>query len=37
VTVCFCLVRAIPVIWEGRRYLASEKPARKPLAVAAIR
>lgn len=37
VTVVFCLVRAIPVIWEGRRYLAAEKPTRKPLAAAAIR
>ncbi len=37
VTVVFCIARAIPVIWEGRRYLASEKPARKPLAAAAIR
>jgi CDP-diacylglycerol---glycerol-3-phosphate 3-phosphatidyltransferase len=37
VTVVFCLVRAIPVIWEGRRCLVSEKPARKPLAAAAIR
>lgn len=37
VTVAFCLVRAIPVIWEGRRYLAPEKPARKPLAATAIR
>ena len=37
VTIVFCLMRAIPVIWEGRRYLASERPARKPLAAAAIR
>jgi len=37
VTIVFCIVRAIPVIWEGRRYLASEKPAGKPLAAAAIR
>ena len=37
VTIVFCLVRAIPVIWEGRRHLASERPARKPLAAAAIR
>jgi len=34
VTIVFCLVRAIPVIWEGRRYLAAEKPPRKPLAAA---
>ncbi|MGA8873433.1 MAG: CDP-alcohol phosphatidyltransferase family protein [Candidatus Acidiferrales bacterium] len=37
VTIVFCLVRAIPVIWEGRRYLASDKPARKSFATAAIR
>jgi CDP-diacylglycerol--glycerol-3-phosphate 3-phosphatidyltransferase len=37
VTIIFCIVRAIPVIWEGRRYLVSEKPAPKPLAAAAIR
>jgi len=37
VTVAFCLVRAIPVICEGRRYLAAEEPPRKPLAAAAIR
>lgn len=37
VTIVFCIVRAIPVIWEGRRYLAAEKPPRKPLAAAAIR
>ncbi len=37
VTIVFCLMRAIPVIWEGRRYLSSEKPAGKPLAAAAIR
>jgi CDP-diacylglycerol---glycerol-3-phosphate 3-phosphatidyltransferase len=33
VTVIFCLVRAIPVIWEGRRYLAAAKKA--PVAAAA--
>lgn len=34
-TVIFCIVRAIPVIWEGRRYLpASEKrPARVAIQV----
>ena len=37
VTIVFCMVRAIPVIWAGRRYLASEKPARKPLTAAAVR
>lgn len=37
-TVIFCVVRAIPVIWEGRRYLASAEekiPAR--VAVGAVR
>jgi CDP-diacylglycerol---glycerol-3-phosphate 3-phosphatidyltransferase len=37
VTLIFCLVRAVPVIWEGRRYLAAEKPARKRLAAAVTR
>jgi CDP-diacylglycerol--glycerol-3-phosphate 3-phosphatidyltransferase len=37
VTVVFCLVRAIPVVWEGRCYLAAEKPVRKPLAAAITR
>jgi CDP-diacylglycerol---glycerol-3-phosphate 3-phosphatidyltransferase len=37
VTIVFCLVRAIPVLWEGRRYLALEKPQQKPLAAAATR
>jgi CDP-diacylglycerol--glycerol-3-phosphate 3-phosphatidyltransferase len=37
VTVLFCLVRAFPVIWEGRRYLVAENPPRKPLAVPVIR
>jgi len=37
VTIAFCLIRAIPVIWEGRRYLISETRVRKPLAAAAIR
>jgi len=36
-TVAFCVLRAIPVIWEGRRYLAAEKAAPKPLAAAATR
>lgn len=26
VTVAFCLLRALPVIWEGRRYLAASEP-----------
>jgi CDP-diacylglycerol---glycerol-3-phosphate 3-phosphatidyltransferase len=33
VTAIFCLVRALPVIWEGRRYFAAAKKA--PVAVAA--
>jgi CDP-diacylglycerol--glycerol-3-phosphate 3-phosphatidyltransferase len=35
-TVAFCVVRAIPVFWEGRRYLATldSKPARALPAVA---
>jgi CDP-diacylglycerol---glycerol-3-phosphate 3-phosphatidyltransferase len=37
VTILFCLMRAIPVVWEGRRYLTSEKPAHKPFAPATIR
>jgi CDP-diacylglycerol---glycerol-3-phosphate 3-phosphatidyltransferase len=36
-TVVFCLARAAPVIWEGRRYLASRKAPRKPLAAAVTR
>jgi CDP-diacylglycerol--glycerol-3-phosphate 3-phosphatidyltransferase len=31
-TLAFCLLRAVPVIWEGRRYLAAEK---RPAAMAA--
>jgi CDP-diacylglycerol---glycerol-3-phosphate 3-phosphatidyltransferase len=37
VTIVFCLVRAIPVIGEGWRYLAAEKRPRKPLAAATSR
>jgi len=36
VTVAFCLVRAIPVVWEGRRYLTDGKPG-KAVAVAVTR
>lgn len=32
-TLAFCLLRAVPVIWEGRRYLATEE--KTPAAVAA--
>ncbi|MGA3295075.1 MAG: CDP-alcohol phosphatidyltransferase family protein [Candidatus Acidiferrales bacterium] len=37
-TVVFCLVRAIPVVWEGRRYLAAAEkaPRRKQVATAAV-
>lgn len=33
VTVAFCIVRAIPVVWEGRRFLAA---AENPPAISAI-
>ena len=34
VTVAFCLLRAVPVVWEGRRYLAAQKtPAEATAAV----
>jgi CDP-diacylglycerol--glycerol-3-phosphate 3-phosphatidyltransferase len=37
-TVAFCLVRAIPVVWEGRRYFpAAGKAPNKHLAAAVIR
>jgi len=36
-TVIFCLVRAVPVVWEGRRYLVSQKAPRKPLAAVVTR
>ena len=36
-TVVFCLVRAIPVVWEGRRYLASGENAPEAVAVAVNR
>ncbi|HXZ09681.1 MAG TPA: hypothetical protein VEI25_16650, partial [Paraburkholderia sp.] len=34
--VTFCLVRAIPIVWEGRRYLALAEKAPKALAVTAV-
>ena len=37
ITVAFCIVRAIPVVWEGRRYLAAAEKAPKPVAVAVAR
>jgi CDP-diacylglycerol--glycerol-3-phosphate 3-phosphatidyltransferase len=37
-TVAFCTVRAVPVIWEGRRYLATaEQKVPAPVAVQAAR
>jgi len=35
-SVVFCLVRAIPVVWEGRRYLAAPETAPKAAAVPAV-
>ncbi len=37
ITAAFCLVRAIPVIWEGRRYFAAAKKARPVMATGATR
>ncbi len=31
-TAAFCLVRAVPVIWEGRRYFSALGAASKPIA-----
>jgi CDP-diacylglycerol---glycerol-3-phosphate 3-phosphatidyltransferase len=36
-TVAFCTIRAVPVIWEGRRYLAAEQKVPAPIAVQAAR
>jgi CDP-diacylglycerol---glycerol-3-phosphate 3-phosphatidyltransferase len=36
-TVIFCVVRAIPVIWEGRRYLAATNKTSSQVAVEAAR
>jgi phosphatidylglycerophosphate synthase len=36
-TVIFCIVRAIPVIWEGRRYLAAGEKAPSRVAVQVTR
>jgi hypothetical protein len=36
-TVIFCIVRAIPVIWEGRRYLATSEKAASPVAIQVTR
>jgi CDP-diacylglycerol---glycerol-3-phosphate 3-phosphatidyltransferase len=32
ITVVFCFVRAVPVVWEGRRYLGALAPATKQIA-----
>jgi CDP-diacylglycerol---glycerol-3-phosphate 3-phosphatidyltransferase len=32
ITVAFCLVRAVPVVWEGRRYFGALAPATKQIA-----
>lgn len=37
VTAAFCVVRAIPVIWEGRRYFAAAKKTPPILAAGAAR
>lgn len=37
VTAIFCLVRAIPVIWEGRRYFAAAEKAPRAVATGAAR
>ena len=36
-TVIFCIVRAVPVIWEGRRYLAAGHEAASPVAIQVTR
>jgi CDP-diacylglycerol--glycerol-3-phosphate 3-phosphatidyltransferase len=36
-TAVFCVVRAIPVIWEGRVYLAAAESAARPVAVEVTR
>ena len=37
VTAAFCVVRAIPVIWEGRRYFAAARKAPRAVAAGAAR
>jgi len=32
-TVVFCILRAIPVLWEGRRYLLAQQQVPKQAAV----
>lgn len=36
-TAAFCVVRAIPVIWEGRRYLAGAAATTRPIAMEVTR
>lgn len=33
-TVAFCILRAIPIIWEGRRYLTAAAPPKTPARIA---
>jgi CDP-diacylglycerol---glycerol-3-phosphate 3-phosphatidyltransferase len=37
ITAAFCVVRAIPVIWEGRRYFAAAQKAPRRMAAGVIR
>ncbi len=37
ITAAFCVVRAIPVIWEGRRYFAAARKAPRAVAAGVIR
>ncbi len=37
ITAIFCIVRAVPVVWEGRRYFAAAKKAPPAIAAAVTR
>jgi CDP-diacylglycerol--glycerol-3-phosphate 3-phosphatidyltransferase len=37
ITAAFCMVRAVPVIWDGRRYFAAAKKARPAMAAGVTR
>jgi CDP-diacylglycerol---glycerol-3-phosphate 3-phosphatidyltransferase len=37
ITAAFCVVRAVPVIWDGRRYFAAAKKARPAMAAGVTR
>jgi len=37
ITAAFCVVRAIPVIWEGRRHFAAARKARPVMAAGVVR